>query len=48
MRGYNIMSLKPLVRESGISQASHRVAVALEKDKKLRVMVEGIKKQKGR
>jgi hypothetical protein len=32
------------VTESGVSQASHRVAVALEKDKKLSVIVERIKK----
>jgi len=33
------------VTESGVSQASHRVAVALEKDKKLSVIVERIKQK---
>jgi putative transposase len=33
------------VSESGVSQASHRVAVALEKDKKLIVLVERIKQK---
>jgi hypothetical protein len=31
------------VTKSGVSQTSHRVAVALQKDKKLSVMVERIK-----
>jgi len=33
------------VTESGVSHASHRVAVALEKDKKLSVIVERIKQK---
>ena len=33
------------VTESGVSQTSHRVAVELEKDKKLSVMVERIKQK---
>ena len=33
------------VTESGVSQARHRVAVALEKDKKLSVIVESIKQK---
>jgi hypothetical protein len=34
-----------MVTDSGVSQASHRIAVALAKDKRLSVIVERIKQK---